>query len=123
MEDQSPSPTEPARVPDGGAAMHTPGPWRVSDGAMRYIVADGHMGPLCDIRSRLDYPGMDPIVADTLDANARLIAAAPDLLAAVVAADGAVKYAMAAANSEADYERLCAVQDALWAAIAKARGA
>lgn len=50
---------------------------------MRYIEADGHLGPLCDMRSRLDYPGMTPIVAETLEANARLVVAAPDLLRAL----------------------------------------
>ena len=65
------------------AKQHTPGPWRIRDGSMRFIEADGHVGPIADMRSRLDYPAMDPIVADTLDANARLIAAAPDLLAAL----------------------------------------
>lgn len=66
-------------------SAHTPGPWHIERGTSVYVRADDahHVGPICSIRSRLDYPGMDPIVAETLDANARLIAAAPDLLAAL----------------------------------------
>lgn len=65
---------------------HTPGPWRVEHGTSCYIYADEahHIGPICSMRSRLDYPAMNPKVADTLDANAHLIAAAPDLLYALV---------------------------------------
>lgn len=62
---------------------HTPGPWRVTETHTRYIQAEGHLGPLAELRSRLDYPGMDPRVAQTLDANARLMAAAPELLEAL----------------------------------------
>lgn len=66
---------------------HTPGPWHIERGTSVYVRADDahHIGPICSMRSRLDYPGMDPIVAETCDANARLIAAAPELLAALEA--------------------------------------
>lgn len=68
-------------------SKHTPGPWHIERGTEVYVRADveHHVGPICSMRSRLDYPGMDPIIAETLDANARLIAAAPDLLAALQA--------------------------------------
>ena len=64
---------------------HTPGPWRLNQGALLTVEADGHLGPIAELRSRLDYAGMNPIVAQTRDANARLIAAAPELLEALQA--------------------------------------
>lgn len=63
------------------SAKHTPGPWRLYQGPLLYVEADNHVGPIAELRSRLDYGRMHPLVAETRDANARLIAAAPVLLA------------------------------------------
>lgn len=65
------------------SAGHTPGPWRLEQTACLSVVADGHLGALAELRSRLDYGGMHPAVAATREANARLIAAAPELLEAL----------------------------------------
>ena len=65
------------------SAKHTPGPWRLYQGPLLYVEADNHVGPIAELRSRLDYGRMHPLVAETRDANARLIAAAPDLLEAL----------------------------------------
>ena len=67
---------------------HTAGPWRLIQGAMLAVEADGHLGPLAELRSRLDYGCMHPLVAQTREANARLIVAAPDLLEALDACMG-----------------------------------
>lgn len=57
----------------------TPGPWRLNRGAVLTVEADGHVGPIAELRSRLDFAGMDPRVAETREANARLVEAAPNL--------------------------------------------
>ena len=62
------------------SAAHTPGPWRLEQTACLSVVADGHLGALAEVRSRLDYGGMNSAVAATREANARLIAAAPEML-------------------------------------------
>ena len=67
------------------SAKHTPGPWRLYQGPLLYVEADNHVGPIAELRSRLDYGRMHPLVAETRDANARLIAAAPELLEALKA--------------------------------------
>ena len=64
-------------------ANHTPGPWDKIDGLMRYIpfsvVADNPGGP-----GRLSIAHVDDVdgFAGSSEANARLIAAAPELLEA-----------------------------------------
>lgn len=62
-------------------AEHTPGPWRVERRAIVAIEAAGHVGPIAEVRARLDLPAHDPDVEATREANAHLIASAPDLLA------------------------------------------
>jgi len=62
-------------------SKHTPGSWRIY--GENYIEAsseDDHIGPIAEIRSDLAYPYSDSRVAATREANARLIAAAPELL-------------------------------------------
>jgi hypothetical protein len=66
---------------------HTPGPWKVgarscewNSPASPYLHVDGDRGPLvAKVRMRQD---MDTLGGEECLANARLIAAAPDLLAA-----------------------------------------
>ena len=56
---------------------HTPGPWTIEgtrDSDEFWVVKDE--GPVCEISQTFGYPDAD-------EANARLIAAAPDLLAAL----------------------------------------
>lgn len=68
---------------------HTPGPWTVEPVTSPWnsplIYAEAHVGPIAEIRPRLDIAASHPMVVETRNANARLIAAAPDLLAALEA--------------------------------------
>lgn len=69
-----------------GAAMHTPGPWKVvewtardSDGAVKgggnqVVDASGHMISACTVEGS----------SDTEESDVRLIASSPDLLAVLV---------------------------------------
>ena len=70
----------------------TPGPWRTDeqsrpvfggDGAVRWVDVRGEDDAFV---CRLDYPYLDPAGRARVEANARLIAAAPDLLAACLGA-------------------------------------
>lgn len=108
-------------------SKHTPGPWEKSkkrDGT-RVVLSSGRVirakvhGPLT-----VGSPGYDEA-----EANARLIAAAPDLLEAAKAALRGLEHAAHFANTwqddghpifEASYQRR---MDALRAAIARAEGA
>lgn len=100
---------------------HTPGPWRVEDRRnaalknIRIVAGDHKVGEVSDVHQR-DYQGSfrgDHEAADALDAvglaNARLIAAAPELLEAL---KGVVRVADRATNEF----------DAARTAIAKAVG-
>ncbi|HSG19548.1 MAG TPA: hypothetical protein VLA31_02160 [Burkholderiaceae bacterium] len=63
-------------------SKHTPGPWRPRNGI---VLADSHKGTHCSDEDIAFYGG--PLVCESIrtDANARLIAAAPDLLEALKA--------------------------------------
>jgi len=95
---------------------HTPGPWRLNAGneteimSARRNVARAHCGAMTGIR------------VDEAEANARLIAAAPDLLAACEALLQSVAYAIAAQDAPAQSTMRANLANAL-AAIAKAKGA
>ena len=104
-------------------ANPTPGPWRVGGGSMKphleRLVIRGSGG---EYLARVDY-GKD---RETVDANARLMAAAPELLAAlyglgeqVVASHNGWCFDSCADNGLADHSPACA---AARAAIAKAEG-
>ena len=61
---------------------HTPGPWTYSDGNLHV-----HGGPFSLPLAEVKFPSSgawDGQLAEQVEANARLIAAAPDLLAACV---------------------------------------
>lgn len=64
---------------------HTPGPWEVQVRQHVFVHAnpEHHRGPLAEMRGNLNYPATDMRVDDAKDANARLIAAAPELLEAL----------------------------------------
>ena len=120
-------------------AKHTPGPWVVEhidapgniDGAMVILAVDGPGDEsICRVWSRtmpyVTRPGkhhnrgnfvVDPVAL----ANARLIAAAPDLLAACKAAVPAVEFLRKKAGSSWGDGGI-AVEDFIRAAIAKAEG-
>lgn len=74
-------PNSPAVTASVGAGKHTPGPWRLHK-MRRTIVASGPVGPshtgVCDCASLYNAPD-----DATAAANARLIAAAPDMLEAL----------------------------------------
>ena len=59
---------------------HTPGPWRVVEGMLRFVM-DARDRAICEIAHSRDFTKPAPDGA----ANARLIAAAPDLLEALEA--------------------------------------
>lgn len=97
---------------------HTPGPWRASEGTGYVAIMAG--------------PTIDKQLAMTMTcnaegmANARLMAAAPDLLAALEAClpwlGKAVFYDLASLPVEASKEDLSSVLSMAGKAIAKARG-
>ena len=89
-------------------AEHTPRPWRIVGKV--YIEGGGHPTiARLSARPRGGVPKLGDI--EEADANARLIAAAPDLLEAAKAI---------AARAELDYKPTLAQKQALRAAIAKA---
>jgi hypothetical protein len=94
---------------EASRAQHTPGPWFVQPSFLTiYAMSDGYVGLTCALASVLrDQPGVA-----AAKANARLIAAAPDLLAAL---DALLALHIAHHNNPAHV--------AARAAIAKARGA
>ena len=78
---------------------HTPGPWRVeplewNHGASIAIVADGQIVATISPENEDEEPGLHTATRGPHDeANARLIAASPDLLKALEAAEGAIEEA------------------------------
>ena len=72
---------------------HTKGPWTVETRSIVAIEAADHCGPIAEIRARLDLPACDRAVEETRQANAALIAAAPDLLEALLRLVGDVDLA------------------------------
>jgi hypothetical protein len=99
---------------------HTPGPWRVEQGTPlvwgncnpddRSTYGMGY--PVASMEKPLHWSGSGEPTIDTQEANARLIAAAPDLLAALLAVDLARH-----TDAEADWEKATRLSDA---AISKA---
>lgn len=111
------------------SGAHTPGPWRVEDGTTLIwgdCIPHDHssrgMGyPIAACRTNPSGNWSTGPYADEAEANARLIAAAPDLLAAV-------QKLMALNNEHAPFggefyqDRLDCAWDAARAALAKAEG-
>lgn len=93
-------------------AEHTRGPWRVT-GADGGMLSHMVLGPIGEIIARYSPWSGDPKQAEEGQANARLIAAAPDLLAACKAVEKQMKNGYINPDQCLDW---------LAAAIAKARG-
>lgn len=98
-------------------AKHTPGPW-FNDGTRvyvdnRYQVCCGRAGNECC--GNPDVAGDYGPIADTSERNAPLIAAAPDLYAALV-------MLLLDVQDYPAWQRQCAAVDVAKAALAKARG-
>lgn len=94
---------------------HTPGPWAItrystSDGQLRIVTDDNQALPLASVNYG------DGITMKTTAANARLIAAAPDLLEAL---KKVLAFAEAPVSMSADHDGILAE---VRAAIAKATG-
>ena len=93
-------------------SKHTPGPWKAVYGTSRKLWVRDSGGFLCFMTEPFRYPNQDgryAIEILEMEANARLIAAAPDLLEALKDARFAL-YGNGAGNPKID------------AAIAKAEG-
>lgn len=98
-------------------AKHTPGIWRVAgyvdederDGAVAVVAHDGFI-----VAEVLKWPQQD--------ANARLIAAAPDLLAVAKECIDLAKLAESLCGCRGDDDYVWGIQERLEAAIAKAEG-
>jgi len=84
---------------------HTPGPWEASEGwpsdVWHVDMSDGRYSVIV---SRADESAVWS--AEESQANARLIAAAPDMLDALRTADDALDYAQAQVDSDKDRDRL-----------------
>ena len=94
-------------------AQHTPGPWEVEqiESGVLGIVAGGHTVATLDFtRYGNDDPATWRLAAENMIANARLIAACPDLLAAL-------EWAAVHRNTLTDADI-----ESMRAAIAKAKG-
>lgn len=119
-------------------SAHTPGEWRVVQGAdpRDFIVADVTGNTIAEPNAELfnDWPELDPSVhhisVDEAMANARLMAAAPDLLAALSDLIKAFDEGIAGRSTERDHEPGWAMRSiglvrtlsAAQAAITKAEG-
>lgn len=101
-----------ARVPTETKATHTPGPWEANESSRRieqshWIIAhDSHDIPLATISENLSRP-------EVADANARLIANAPELLEAL-------RFFVDSRSAGGGYARYEAAEEMARAAIAKA---
>ena len=104
------------------AAKHTPGPWRYQPGFLTvYTCSHGETGITQAIAKPLD--GNGDFNPPTMEANARLISAAPDLLEALKDAVSSLEYV----NTHHPEATGCGVRqeriEAGLKAIAKAEGA
>lgn len=92
---------------------HTPGPWMV--GNRFYVYAPGDPFSLAEVKCCNTVPALD---VETHEANARLISASPDLLAACIEVANAMDILGAANYSD----ETRAARQQVAAAIAKANG-
>lgn len=106
------------RAGGGGMSDHTPGEWEVATAIVGGRVMEHFIRrPGDDTAIASDI--IDPETDQPSAANARLIAAAPDLLAAAVSAEEILYHTLIGGECEDDCE--CILHD-LRLAIAKARG-
>ena len=94
-------------------SRHTPGPWSVGDKRGVWV------GPVVTAE---DGKRGVAFVCGESDANARLLAAAPELLAALKVAADAIDYAQAQVDSENDRHNLLVRLVQVQRVIAKAEG-
>lgn len=99
---------------------HTPGPWKVENGKIygrngTYITRDVAYVP--DYVARMDASTMAPVEQSS---NARLIAAAPDMLAALHKALELATVAEGMTGCRSDDDFVWGIRDAITDAIAKA---
>lgn len=102
---------------------HTAGPWRASDGALIRVFPVGSKFPVCGVHRRGKYTGT-MVLGQTL-ANARLIAAAPEMLEALLHAEAILCCAPQTSTNKKGAGPSTTTRLALGkarAAIAKARG-
>lgn len=100
-------------------AKHTPGPWRVADKTTKtkgFVILDGYNREVANVYQRPDYM---PKEREADAANARLIAAAPEMLHALYAAEMGI--AELCHGQHPDNECWNTLRD-IRAAIAKAEG-
>lgn len=99
-------------------AQHTPGPWRIKQSSANgnnFIYPEGSEDAICGVRFHLDF--------DAHEANARLIAAAPDLLEAVEVLLGGLEAEYPESKFGIDFRTQMRIRmNKARAAIAKARG-
>ena len=100
-------------------SKHTPAPWFVQDGFLTiYNLSEGTVGTTCAIAKVLrEQPG-----DDQAEANARLIAAAPDLYDAADAALNVLIACCVPTDGVDDRKAIVEAQGMLRAAIRKATG-
>lgn len=110
--------TPPSNIPDDGS--HTPGPWDLEVGtyfqseARRILVTSANHGML--IANICHTELTDPRARATVDANALLVRAAPDLLAACEAATDALAAEFGEMGPPVVQEVLAQLREALAAA-------
>lgn len=105
-------------------AAHTPGPWYTDDAEEGYGVWSENTGAMVSITTRGLHYGTRQISEGEELSNARLIAAAPDLLAACTSAILQIGDVLRHADmSKAERESTEAVRVELLSAIRKAEGA
>ena len=100
-------------------AKHTPGPWQASDCDFRGVYAEGGAALVATCHTTSLPEGSQANRTDVTRANARLIAAAPELLAACEAVLHQLERGEA---SELDPSDLLWCASCLRGSIAKARG-
>ncbi len=104
-------------------SAHTPGPWVSGGGRLVRVFPHGSQSPICGVHRRGVHLGRE-VPAET-EANANLIAAAPDLDAAASLAITALAFAQeryARDGDELAFAQTTQAKDALVAAQNKARG-
>ena len=104
-------------------SKHTPGPWFVeADGAGVYVMTETMMVASPSPMDRHPTDSDEYIDGPETEANARLIAAAPDLLDALQAIEPFIPTTSAADGGAAAYSANVRAADMVRAAIAKATG-
>lgn len=102
------------------SAPHTPGPWEVGpvdDTVVSHVGADGKRYEIAAIDGDYNEPDQWPV----MEANARLISAAPDMLEALIEAKREMWISARHQWTMADFKNWAVIQK-IDAALTKARG-